>query len=491
MMKTREIHKIVWQKNHLSAILLALLAGSILSCGADKPASENDTAAPQTAEITAVETEEKAKPFIEPADYGKKEVYIQGFQVYYAPALYAEEENGDAYNDVLYQRIRSTEEYLNIDITFDDSIGVSDVAKVVGNSVAAADDAIQLVISHDMTGNGPLVSGNLCYDLSAIDSVDLTRDYWKYATYDKLSVNGHVFLSKPAFIIPSVGCFVFNKGMLAQYDVEEPYEDVMNGKWTIDRMMELSKIVTRDVNGDGVMDDQDTYGFVCGADWQLNAFIFSLGSTVTTLDENGRITLALNTPHTVEVFEKLHSFLNQSGDAWLGGGIDMKTDRALFAQVTTKSLDGLRDCEIDYGIVPYPKWDEAQEAYNGYDISSFISIPSSVSDPEMVGKTLEMLNFYSEELVLPTYYDIQLNSKSVRDEESIEMLDFIFNGIYCDAGRTYFGLDNNNMFNLVYSVSHYLYKKNTSEFASFYAKNEKGAQRCLDNFYKAVESHES
>lgn len=491
MMKKYENNKIVWQKNHLSAVLLALLAGSILSCGADKPTSENDTNAPQTAETTAVETEEKAKPFIDPADYEGKEVFIQGFQVYYAPALYAEEENGDAYNDVLYQRIRSTEEYLNIDITFDDSIGVGDVAKTVGNSVAAADDAIQLVISHDMTGNGPLVSGNLCYDLASISCVDLTREYWKYSTYDKLSVNGHVFLAKPAFIIPSVGCFVFNKSMLSEYDIEEPYEDVMNGKWTIDRMMELSKIVTRDSNGDGVMDDKDTYGFVCAADWQLNAFIFSLGSTVTTLDENGTISLAMDTPHTIEVFDKLHNFLNLSGNAWLGGGIGMPDNRALFAQVTTKSLENLRDCEIDYGIVPYPKWDEAQEAYNGYDISSFVSIPSSVSDPEMVGKTLEMLNFYSEELVLPTYYDIQLNSKSVRDEESIEMLDFIFNGIYCDAGRTYFGLDNNNMFNLVYSISHHVYKKNTGDFASFYAKNVKGAQKCLDKFYESVAANET
>ena len=143
----------------------------------------------------------------------------------------------------------------------------------------------------------------------------------------------------------------------------------------------------------------------------------------------------------------------------------------------------MRDCEVEYGIVPYPKWDEAQESYNGYDISAFISIPSSVGDPEMVGKTLEMLNYYSETLVLPTYYNISLNMKSVRDEESIAMLDLIFNDIYCDAGRTYFGLDNTSMFNLVYSISHYVYKKGTGEFASFYAKNEKGAQKCLDTFY--------
>jgi ABC-type glycerol-3-phosphate transport system substrate-binding protein len=326
--------------------------------------------------------------------------------------------------------------------------------------------------------------------MMAIESIDLNRDYWKLSAYDMLAVNGHIYLTKPAFIIPSVGIFTFNKQMLAEYDMAEPYQDVLDGKWTLDKMAEMSKVVTRDLNGDGKMDENDTYGFVCGADWQLNAFIFSLGSSVTDLDENGKIVLSLNTPHSAEVYTALHEFFNNSGDAWFNGGVDMKSGRCLFAQTTTKALDNLRDCEVEYGVVPYPKWDEAQERYNGYDISSFISIPSSVSDPEMVGQTLEMLNFYSRELVLPTYYDISLNTKSVRDEESIQMLDIIFNDIYCDAGRTYFGLDNGAMFNLVYSVSHHVYTKKTGDIASHFAKNQKSAQKCIDNFYKAVDSNE-
>ena len=326
-----------------------------------------------------------------------------------------------------------------------------------------------------------------------MESVDLNREYWKLSAYEMLAINGHIYLTKPAFIIPSVGCFAFSKQLMADYDIEEPYQDVLDGKWTLDRMMEMSKLVTNDVNGDGTMDENDTYGFACGADWQLNAFIYSLGSSITTLDDQGKIVLAMDTPHTAEVFDKLHNFLNNSGDAYLGGDSRtfIESGRALFVQFTTKALDGLRDCENDYGIVPYPKWDEAQERYNGYDISSFLSVPSTVSDPEMIGKTMEMLNYYSTELVLPTYYDIQLNAKSVRDEESIQMLDLVFNDIYCDAGRTYFGLDNGSMFNLVYSISHHVYKNSTGDFASFYAKNEKGAQKCIDDFYKAVEANQS
>ena len=478
------------KKFNCAVLAACLLAGALISCGSDTDTAVTPTDSEKVPETTAAVTEAAAQPYIAAEDNGGKTIFLQGFQVYYAPAVFAAEENGDAYNDVIYQRIAKTEEYLNIDIIFDDSITHKDVAKTAQNVVASGDDSIQLLMSHDMRCNGSLVSENLCYDIASIESVDLTRDYWKFHTYDKLTVNGHVYLTKPMFIIPSVGCLTFNKAMVADYDMEEPYNAVKNGTWTLDLLREMAKVVTRDANGDGTMDDNDIYGYANQGDWDLNAYIYASDLVVTDLDENGKIVLSMDTPRTVELFEAMHEFLNQSGDAYIGKGMSMKDGRVLFRQSSTKNLDSLRDCEVEYGIVPYPKLDEAQEGYYGYDISAFISIPSSVSDPELVGKTLEMLNFYSREMVMPTYYDIQLNSKSVRDEESIEMLDLIFEGIVCDAGRTYFGTDNSSMQNLVYSISKHVYGKKTVDFASFYAKNVKGAEKCIEIFYKSVDANE-
>lgn len=477
------------KKSNCAFLAACILAGTLISCGSDTGTPAVTDAATGALATEAV-TEAAAKPYIAAEDNGGKEIFLQGFQVYYAPAVFAAEENGDAYNDVIYQRIAKTEEYLNIDIIFDDSITHKDVAKTAQNNVASGDDAIQLMMSHDMRCNGSLVSENLCYDIASIESVDLSRDYWKFHTYEKLTVNGHVYLTKPMFIIPSVGCLTFNKQMVADYDMEEPYNAVKNGTWTLDLLREMAKMATKDANGDGTMDENDIYGYATQGDWDLNAFIYASDLVVTDLDESGRIVLSMDTPRTVELFEAMHEFLNQSGDAFVGKGMAMKDGRVLFRQSSTKNLDSLRDCEVEYGIVPYPKLDEAQEGYYGYDISAFIHIPSSVRDPELVGKTLEMLNFYSREMVMPTYYDIQLNSKSVRDEESIEMLDLIFEGIVCDAGRTYFGTDNSSMQNLVYSISKHVYGKKTVDFASFYAKNVKGAEKCIELFYRTVDGNE-
>ena len=95
-------------KNISTALLAAcILAGALISCGSDTTTTPNDSAPAN--DTTAAVTEAAAQPEIPSADYGGKEVRLQGFQVYYAPPLYAEEENGDQYNDALYQRIIKTE----------------------------------------------------------------------------------------------------------------------------------------------------------------------------------------------------------------------------------------------------------------------------------------------------------------------------------------------------------------------------------------------
>jgi len=41
--------------------------------------------------------------------------------------------------------------------------------------------------------------------------------------------------------------------------LEDPYLLVKDGKWTIDKIWDMAKDMPRDVNGDGVMDDADSY----------------------------------------------------------------------------------------------------------------------------------------------------------------------------------------------------------------------------------------
>ncbi|MHB1154382.1 MAG: hypothetical protein ACYCWE_15005 [Eubacteriales bacterium] len=138
--------------------------------------------------------------------------------------------------------------------------------------------------------------------------------------------------------------------------------------------------------------------------------------------------------------------------------------RSLFCPIELQyTYANLRDYENDYGIIPLPKYDEAQsEYYATCDAgSNVISIPMTANDYDLIGICVEALSSYGWKEVLPVYYDICLDVKSVRDEESIEMLDMILDNRYADFASLYNGW-NGWVFSLPQFIS------SDGEFASTY-----------------------
>jgi hypothetical protein len=96
--------------------------------------------------------------------------------------------------------------------------------------------------------------------------------------------------------------------------------------------------------------------------------------------------------------------------------------------------------ETDFGILPFPKFNEAQENYysvvNPYT-GVMLGIPQSAEDLNRVSIILEALAAESRYTLQPAYYDVALTRKYTRDEESEEMLDIIFGSRVYDIGGVY------------------------------------------------------
>ena len=92
--------------------------------------------------------------------------------------------------------------------------------------------------------------------------------------------------------------------------------------------------------------------------------------------------------------------------------------------------------EDDYGIIPYPKYDETQEEYRttSHNAVSMMCFPVTVKDPEMSAIITEALCAESYRNVIPQYYDIALKAKGARDDESGEMIDLIRDSLIFDFG---------------------------------------------------------
>ncbi|MGM9625726.1 MAG: hypothetical protein ACI3XM_08460 [Eubacteriales bacterium] len=142
--------------------------------------------------------------------------------------------------------------------------------------------------------------------------------------------------------------------------------------------------------------------------------------------------------------------------------------------------------EFDYGVLPFPKYDEAQEKYYTFaDIFCMLmGIPATSAEPEFSGFMLEALSAASSTTTLPAYYEISCKTKYSYNAATGEMLDLIFDGIRYDPA-------------LIYSVGKLsdilraeLPKKKENTFVSLYTKYEKSAQNTLDKIVAAIEELE-
>ena len=156
--------------------------------------------------------------------------------------------------------------------------------------------------------------------------------------------------------------------------------------------------------------------------------------------------------------------------------------RTLLASFALTNLNGLRDCEYGFGILPYPLFNEAQPEYNNLISTVLVptaSVPGNSVDPEMTGAALEAMAYYSVDTLTTAYYDNALKSRYIRDEESGEMLDILFATRVYDLGFIFNWGGSGDIINNMYK------KKQTdivSQWESIRAKSEAALADAMETF---------
>ena len=231
------------------------------------------------------------------------------------------------------------------------------------------------------------------------------------------------------------------------YSDTDIYSVVKEGKWTLDKLAEYAENVYVDVNGNGEVDNDDSFGVVMQKGHVLNGMAFASNVVYTSYDENGMPYISVNNEHTIDVFNKLHSlFYSSTGARMLENGeFDGLTEvmfparRLLFCpnQFQFAGNEKIREMEDNFYIIPMPKYDENQENYYAPSFGAEISVLLKTLPEERkenVGMLLEALAYDTNANILPEYKEVLLKTKLARDNESEEMIDIILNSISFDFG---------------------------------------------------------
>jgi len=94
----------------------------------------------------------------------------------------------------------------------------------------------------------------------------------------------------------------------------------------------------------------------------------------------------------------------------------------------------------DFGILPMPKYNESQPSYislaNPWG-TFFVGMPVNESDVDGTSFMMEAMAYTSYDQVRPQMCDNMIKQKVARDEQSIEMINTIFDTSYIDFGSIY------------------------------------------------------
>ena len=494
----------------LIILLTVLLAVSCSTNSGNANQNENnanqtnlpDQNAGNSPSTTAEITTEKILADVPDNDYGGYEFTFLGNSTAYnsywfSKDLYSEGENGDLINDAVYARNLAVEERFNIKIN----------AKLSGTQYNDAKKSIQSgdntydVFSVPLQGaSAQLAQDGLLMDLKNVPYIDLEKPWWDQRANKELSINKKLMFTISDLLIidkDALFIFLFNKDVIQEHGLEDPYQLVRDDKWTVDKMWEMTKGISKDVNGDGIMDDKDAYGLLT-ANHTIQGNVVGSGHFIVTKDENDTPVLNITDPIIQASYDKWINIMNDRANTWLANDPKwnnkypdiwmyqlqvLNEKRGLWLYAGMDRVTTLRDFDCNFGILPNPKFDESQsEYYNQVHpwCTTAISIPMSAPNPERTGIILEALTAESYYTLRPAYYDKSLKTKFMRDDESGEMLDLIFATRCYDLGAVFNWGGIFDMFSKLPTL------KNNTDFVSAYEKImpkvETAMQKAIDSF---------
>lgn len=495
------------RKSIISAsLLLSFLLAALMSCADSTPSPENntDTAPSDTSDESAETASGVSDDLPAGLDFGGKTVTFL-YRNEKSNEFYSDTANGDIVNDAIYNSIRSVEERLNVNIEAvlrDGHIFTyrQEYMNHITSTILAGDSTYDWVDL--MIGNSPvMMRDGIFLDVTQNQYIDLDKPYYLSNLVDTCAIDGKLyFVSGDASLgyIKCAFCMYFNQRLVDDFQLVSPYELVDSGKWTLDKLGEISVAASQDLNGDGKYNIDDKLGFVVHDTNHPYGFWASTESVMYTLDESGEWKFTYGSERDADICNKLYNLFYVNEGGWYANVTNAISEHLeTYNQVSAKFASGdifimtaelddsvaqLRDMKDVYGILPYPKADENQENYrsSSRNTHNAFSMPITCADPDMAGAVLEALSSSNHNNVLPAYFEIALKKKYARDDDSSRMYDIIRDTMTLDFGYIY-----GNAIGSPEGVFSSSYRKENS-LASNVASRKTSLEASLDKYLETV-----
>ncbi len=201
---------------------------------------------------------------------------------------------------------------------------------------------------------------------------------------EMMSFRGEIYgigpSSHSALYSPSIMLTIYNKDMFEREGLEDPYELYLAGEWTWDKVTQLAKQLTKDTDGDGVIDQ---FGIESIHGHAAPALMISNGGNVMQLDDNGNMQYVMDQRPALEALQQIYEW-NQVDNVMGGGEADFIAGKVGLSMLrSVHGLIAIKDqMEDRYGLVPNPRGPRMDEhTYPKFSMAIFI-LPANSEYPE-------------------------------------------------------------------------------------------------------------
>ncbi len=433
--------------------LLAAMMVSFVACAntpvdpetTTDPAGEvaSTTAAPvdTTPETTAL----NAMNILGPKDFGKETLtfFSRMYNGVWSSDLMSEGQDGRYVNDAVYKRNSKISEQYNVNIEEIESGNVT-FRDDVGNRIASGDTSYQVLYMGLADAANAALSGYLL-DMTEMSNINLEGEWWTQSSNDAWSIGGSQYFATGDITTiddQAIRTMFFNKDIIKEHNLKTIYELVYDNEWTYEKFFEYAEIAKRD-NGDGVTDLNDTFGATAQVTF---GFMMTMASGEMLVKKNNEdipeLAVANDSTRFVDVVGYLTERIADNDGIYLGADQDIQNlfgnGQALFlAEVLLHAETFRMNFDINFGIVPMPKYNSEQEEYHQYTTgycTTVICFPTSTMDSALDMSTflVEAMAIESVETVTPAYYDVCLKGRYADDVESMSMLDIVTTNVSSD-----------------------------------------------------------
>lgn len=392
--------------------------------------------------------------------------------------------SGEAVNDALYERNRAIEDDYGIEFECVSTDIDSNYSLLEKQVMAGSGDDYDLIMQISRNAFSAATK-NLLINYEELTYVDTNKEYYFEDINRQFTIGNNTFF---AYGYDNINVFslssalFFNKEIVHEAGMGNIYDDVRNKTWTFDRLYALSTEAASDDNGDGAFKlGEDVLGLIGNYDRTIPCFWVTAGEKLITKDADDLPVYTANgNERMINIMQEAAAYFDTDAFDVYGADVNrlnaFMNGKALFLSTGIGELSKLKSAELDYGVIPWPMYDQSQQDYVSRCGDAWLHcVPSNAKNPERTSIIMQALAYYSAATVYKAYYENALTSKYVRDPESVEMMQIILSTLSVDLGDTIW------FENLRFPITKaFLSKKGDIGIASTFKSFERVAQREID-----------